>query len=242
MREEKIKKLKTLFEDARRYEAARKADPSLPVSPKLQAMLPYVRGEKPVIVSAYRKAEILDALKLADEVKFKLILSGATDAWKVVEEIKKRNVPVIIGPVMTMPQEWYDPYDAPFANAAKLHKAGVTFCIRSVGSSNTRNLPYEAAMAVSYGLPPEEGLMAITTYPAEILGVGDRLGGIGVGKRANLVLTTGDILQPSTQVLGLFIDGKALEPTSKHTRLYEKYRERLRLIREGKIPLGTDAK
>ena len=241
-REEKIKKLKTLFEDARRYEAARKADPSLPVSPKLQAMLPYVRGEKPVIVSAYRKAEILDALKLADEVKFKLILSGATDAWKVVEEIKKRNVPVIIGPVMTMPQEWYDPYDAPFANAAKLHKAGVTFCIRSVGSSNTRNLPYEAAMAVSYGLPPEEGLMAITTYPAEILGVGDRLGGIGVGKRANLVLTTGDILQPSTQVLGLFIDGKALEPTSKHTRLYEKYRERLRLIREGKIPLGTDAK
>ena len=94
-------------------------------------------------------------------------------------------------------------------------------------------------MAVSYGLPPEEGLRSVTLYPAKILGVADQLGSIEKGKRANVVLTNGDLLQPSTQVVGLFIDGKPLAPTSKHTRLYERYRERLREVKEGKVPLGT---
>jgi imidazolonepropionase-like amidohydrolase len=168
-----------------------------------------------------------------------MILSGGIEAWKVTGELKKREVPVIVGPLMTMPQEAYDPYDAPFACPAKLHQAGVKFCIRSAGSTNTRNLPYEAAMAVSYGLPPEEGLKAVTLYPAQILGVADQLGSIETGKRANLVLTDGDILQASTQVKALFIDGKPLEPTSKQTRLYERYRERLKEVKEGRAPLGT---
>src|SRR5205807_2284813 len=129
--------------------------------------------------------------------------------------------------MMTMPQESYDPSDAPYGCAARLHEAGVRFCIRSVGTTNTRNLPYEAAMAVSYGLSPEEGLRAVTLYPAQILGVADQLGSIEVGRRANLVLTDGDPLQASTQVRAVFIDGRPLEPVSKHTRLYERYRERL---------------
>ena len=157
----------------------------------------------------------------------------------MADELKKRDVPVILGPVMTMPAETYDPYDAPFACAAKLREAGVRFCIRSAGSANTRNLPYEAAMAASYGLPPEEALKAVTLYPAQILGVADQLGSIEPGKRANLVLTNGDLLQASTQVVALFVDGRPLEPTSKQTRLYERYRERLREVKEGKAPLGT---
>src|SRR5213078_1995043 len=149
------------------------------------------------------------------------------------------DVPVIIGPIMTMPQEREDPYDAPFANPAKLHAAGVRYCIRSSGSSNARNLPYEAAFAVSYGLPADEGLKAVTLYPAQILGVADQLGSVEVGKRANLVLTDGDLLQASTQVKAIFIDGRPIEPTSKHTRLYERYRERLKDVKEGRAPLGT---
>lgn len=238
-REEKIRKLKELFAEARRYEANRKANPAVTLIPRLEELLPYVRGDKPVIVSAYRKNEIQEAMKLADELKFKMILSGAVEAWKLTEEIKKRDIPVILGPVMTMPQELFDPYDSPFASAAKLHQAGIRFCIRSTGASNTRNLPYEAAMAVSYGLPADEALKAITLSPAQILGVGEQLGSIESGKRANLVITNGDILQPSTQVLGLFIDGKPVEPTSKHTRLYEKYRERLKEVKDGKANLGT---
>ena len=238
-REEKVRKLKDLFGEALRYEAGRKENPRTPVVPRLEAMLPYAHGDKPVIVTAHRKAEILDAMKLADELKLKLILSGATEAWKVADELKKRDIPVIVGPVMTLPQESNDPYDAPFANPAKLHKAGVRFCIRSTGSSNVRNLPYEAAMAVSYGLPADEALKAVSLYPAQILGVADQLGSIEYGKRANLVLTNGDLLQPSTQVIGLFIDGKPVDATSKQTRLYEKYRERLKEVKEGRSPLGT---
>jgi imidazolonepropionase-like amidohydrolase len=238
-REEKLKRLRDLFRQAIAHDEARKESSDYPSHPRLEALVPYARGQKPVIIQAGRKQEILDALKLADELKLKVVLSGALDAWKVADELKKRDVAVILGPIMAMPLEGYDPYDAPFACAAKLHQAGVRFCIRSGGGANTRNLPYEAAMAAAYGLPPEEALKAVTLYPAQILGVAEQLGSIEQGKRANLVLTNGDLLQASTQVLAVMIDGRPLEPTSKHTRLYERYRERLREVKEGKTPLGT---
>jgi imidazolonepropionase-like amidohydrolase len=238
-REEKLRRLRELFQQAVAYDEARKKSTTHPANPRLEALVPYARGQKPVVVQANRKAEIDEALKLAEELKLKMILSGGTDAWKLAGELKKRDIPVILGPTMTLPNDANDPFDAPYACGAKLHEAGVRFCIRSGGMANTRNLPYEAAMAVSYGLPPEEGLKAVTLYPAQILGIADQLGSIETGKRANLVLTNGDILQASTQVLALFIDGKPLEPTSKHTRLYERYRERLKEVKEGKAPLGT---
>ncbi len=238
-REEKVRRLKELFAQAVAYDEARKSDAARPVNARLEALVPYARGKKPVVVQANRKAEIEEALKLADDLKLKIVLSGAVDAWKVVAELKKRDVPVILGSLLALPTDTYDPYDAPYASAARLQEAGVKFCLRSAGTTNTRNLPYEAAMAVSYGLPPEEGLKAVTLSPAQILGVADQLGSVEAGKRANLVLTNGDLLQPSTQVLALFVDGKPLEPTSKHTRLYERYRERLKEVKEGRAPLGT---
>jgi imidazolonepropionase-like amidohydrolase len=94
-------------------------------------------------------------------------------------------------------------------------------------------------MAVSYGLPAEEGLKSVTLYPAQILGVADQLGSIESGKRANLVLADGDILQASTHVQAIFIDGRPLEPLSKQTRLYDRYRERLKEVKDGLAPLGT---
>jgi len=238
-REEKIRRLKELFRLALAHDDARKQDPDRPANPRLEALIPYLRGNKPVVIQTNRQPEIVEALKLAEEFKLKLILSGGCDAWKVADQLKKQATPVIVGPIMAMPQESHDPYDAPYACPAKLHKAGVTFCIRSQGTSNTRNLPYEAAMAAAHGLSPEEALRAVTLYPAQILGVADQLGSIDEGKRANLVLTNGDLLQASTQVLAVIIDGRAMEPTSKHTRLYERYRERLREVKEGKTPPGT---
>src|SRR5262249_43640074 len=222
-RDLKMRQLRELFRQALVYDRARKdADSKTPANPRLEALVPYAKGEKPVVIQASRKDGIRDALKIADDLKIKVIISGGVEAWKVADEIKKRDMPVIVGPVLTLPYERYDPYDAAFACAAKLHKAGVKFCIRSNGDSNTRNLPYHAAMAVSYGLPPEEGLKAVTQYPAEILGVGDKVGSIQKGRAANLVIATGDVLQASSQVVGLFIDGKPLAPASKHTRLYER--------------------
>jgi imidazolonepropionase-like amidohydrolase len=164
-RDDKVRKLRELFAQSVGYDEGRQ-NGATPGNPRLEALVPYARGQKPVVIQAYRKPDIVEAQKMADDLKLKVILSGATEAWRVADELKKRDVPVIVGPVMAMPQEREDAYDAPFANPAKLHAAGVRFCIRSEGGSNTRNLPYEAAMAVSYGLPPEEGLKAVTLYPA----------------------------------------------------------------------------
>ncbi|HQR41807.1 MAG TPA: amidohydrolase family protein, partial [Gemmatales bacterium] len=238
-REEKLKFLKLQFADARRDAEAIKAGITKNLDPRREAMLPYATGEKPVIVNANRKADILEAIKWADEVKVKLILSGGVDAWKVADELKKKNIPVLCGPFTVMPQESYDTYDAQYRVAGRLHDAGVKFCIRSAGSTNTRNLPYEAALAVSYGLPKDEALKAVTLYPAQILGLADQLGSIEPGKFANLVLTDGDLLEPTTQVKSLFIKGEPIEPTSKQTKLYERYRERLQEVKSGRTPLGT---
>ena len=231
-REDKLRKLRDLIEQARRYAAAKDADPTRPVNPRLEALAPYVKGEKPVMLAADRKSDILAALKLADELKLKVILTGASEAWKVADELKRRDVPVVLGPVMTIAREAGERYDAPYTAAAKLHAAGVRFCIRSAGSNNTRNLPYEAAMAVSYGLPPQAGLRSVTLSAAEILGADKLLGDVTAGRRANLVVTNGDLLQPSTQVLALFVDGRPHEPTSKQTRLYDRYQKRLGEVKE----------
>jgi imidazolonepropionase-like amidohydrolase len=239
-REEKLMRLRDLFDTARRYDAAKKAGLNQPVNPRLESLLPYVRGEKPVVLTADRKADLLGALKLADELKVKPILSGGSESWKVAGELARKNVPVILGPIMTVPRETGDRYDASYATAGKLHQAGVKFAIRSAGSNNTRNLPYEAAMAVAYGLPPEEGLKAVTLGPAEILGVADKLGSLDPGKLANIAITNGDILQASTQVLGVFIDGKPFEPVNKQTRLYDKYRKRLTEVQSGQTPPGSE--
>jgi imidazolonepropionase-like amidohydrolase len=125
-----------------------------------------------------------------------------------------------------------------------MHQAGVRFAIRAVDSgpgsaTSTRNLPYQAAMAVAYGLPPDDGLKAVTLYPAQILGISDRLGSIEVGKLANLVICDGHLLQPTTQVKGLFIAGSPLLPNSRHTQLYTRYQERLKQFRNGTLLLGV---
>jgi imidazolonepropionase-like amidohydrolase len=223
---------------------ALKAAPPLP-DPRMAALAHYAKGEKPVIFHAERPAEILDALKMASKLKLKAIISGGTEAWKVAKEIKEANVPVLVGGTLQLPEESFDPYDAPYANPARLFEAGVTFAIRSAGrapntATSVRNLPYEAATAVAYGLPEAEAIKAVTLYPAQILGVADRLGSLEVGKRANLVITAGNLLQPTAVVKYLFIGGKPIAPESRHTRLYARYQQRLAEVRAGTAPLGLD--
>jgi len=144
-----------------------------------------------------------------------------------------------------LPTEPSDPYDAPYANPARLHEAGVAFAIRSGGrgpdqATAGRNLPYEAAMAVAYGLPEAEAVKAVTLAPAQILGLADRLGSLEVGKRANLVITAGHLLRPTTVVKALFLGGKPKAPESRHTELYARYQRRLAEVRAGSAPLGID--
>ena len=244
-RKERIEKIKELFRRAVAYDTVvKKAHErgEAPPAPdlRLEALLPYARGEKPVILHADHPVEILDAIELARELKLKGVISGGAEAWKVADAIKKAGLPVLIGGTLNLPRHPYDPYDSAYANPAKLSAAGVTLAIHSRsggsggGETAARNLPFEAATAVAFGLPEDVALKAITITPAQILGVADQVGSLETGKRANIVVTAGHLIQPTTPVLALFIDGEPLRPESRHTQLYAKYRRRLDEVRAGR--------
>ena len=123
-RDEKLTRLKELFATARRYDAAKKAGLSPTANPRLESLLPYVRGEKPVVFTANRKADILATLKLADELKVKPIISGGIEAWKVAVELKRRDVPVILGPIMTLPHRVWRTVRCPLCCSGQVAQSG----------------------------------------------------------------------------------------------------------------------
>jgi imidazolonepropionase-like amidohydrolase len=250
-RDEAIEDIKEEFRRALAYDKvrgdalARRAAPPSP-DPRMDALVPFAKGEKPVIFRAERRGEILDALKFAQELKLKAIISGGADAWKVADELKAAKVPVLIAGTLRVLLEATDPYDALYANAAKLHAAGVVFAMRSSGvgpdaATSGRNLPYEAATSVAFGLPEAEAVKSVTLAPAQILGVADQLGSLDVGKRANLVISAGSILQPTTEIKALFLGGNPVSTESRHTRLYTKFRQRLAEVKAGTAPLGLES-
>jgi hypothetical protein len=241
-REKRLDEFKDLFRSAVRFDEVRQAALQRgefpPVDPRLEALVPYARGEKPIVFAANGRGEILSALDLADELGLKAIISGGADAWKVAERIKEAGVPVLVTGTHRNPGR-NDPYDAAYANPAWLVEAGVTVAISSTGdASEVRNLPMEAAMAVAYGLSEEDAIKAVTLVPAEIFGVADQLGSIEPGKRANLVIAAGHLLQPTTEVKHLIIGGRPVAPESRQTELYERYRRRLSEIQDGTSPIG----
>jgi imidazolonepropionase-like amidohydrolase len=193
---------------------------------KLEALVPVVKGELPVIVVANRERDIRNAVAFCDEQKLKMILASGSEAWKAKDLLKEKNVPVILGPSQVLPVEEDDPYDKPYSRAGELAAAGVKFAIATFNSADSRTLPYEAGQAVPFGLPWEEALKAITLYPAQILGLADRYGSIETGKVANLVVTTGDALELRTEVKHVLINGEPTSLENRHLRLYETYRKR----------------
>ncbi|MBI4243723.1 MAG: amidohydrolase family protein [Planctomycetes bacterium] len=207
---------------------------------KLETLADSLEGKIPVIIHADRADDILRAINLSKEFGFKLILAGCVEGWKVAEIIAKKKIPVILGPVNAQPSS-VDTFGASYQNAFALYKNGVKFSIASFDSHNSRNLPYLAGLACSYGLPIEEGLKAITLYPAEIFGVDNLVGCIKEGALANLVIFDGselskllndknaktdDPFQPLAKIEKVFIEGREIPFENHQTELREKYRRK----------------
>jgi imidazolonepropionase-like amidohydrolase len=219
--------IKRFFADARSYMAAKKAGVSgLRVNVKFEAMIPLLEGRAPLMVTASKEREILAAIRFAEEEKVRLILADVRDPGKAVEEIAKRKIPCILGPVTQLPPEADMNYDFNFALPGLLHKVGVKFAFGSFQNQFARNIMFEAASAASYGLPNDEALKALTLNAAEIWGVADRYGSIEKGKYADLLVTNDDPMEVKTEIKMLFIQGRQQNLESKHTRLFEKYRAR----------------
>jgi imidazolonepropionase-like amidohydrolase len=234
-RERHIKELADFFADARAYAQAREAaktngapDPGL--NPPWEAMRPYLKGERPIMVHAEELRQIKSALQWAETNNYKIVIVGGRDAWRVAGLLAKKNVPVIYDDIYALPLSEAESYDIHFKAPELLRQAGVKVALSiesgSTGAAFARNLPYVAAQAVAYGLPGDEALKAMTLYPAQILGLEDRLGAIEPGKDATVFACTGDILDLRANVTHLWMAGHEVSLDNRHSRLYEKYRNR----------------
>jgi len=232
-RDTQVEELKKTFTAALSHAKAMEAyakDKTLPmVSTNLvyEAMIPYVRGERPIIFTAERERDIKAVIKFVSDMKVKGVLVGGQEAWKVTDDLKKNNIAVIFTNIYNLPVRDDDPYDYLFEVPAKLQAAGVKFAIATGDQgAESRDLPYHAGLAGAYGLAKDEALKSVTLYPAQILGVADRLGSIEVGKMANVVVTDGDLLDPRTNIKHIFINGRLIPLTSRHTELFDSFKDR----------------
>jgi imidazolonepropionase-like amidohydrolase len=230
-RDEAVRKLKDVFAEARAYAKARAAEakPGVPrhdADPRLEALMPAIEGKIPVLVVAASLSQIRAALAWAKEENLRLVIGGGADAWRAAAELAGARVPVILDPVLGLPARADEPYDAPFANAGVLASAGVRVAINEGDAAFVRNLAQHAATASAYGLSREKALEAITLEPARILGVADRIGSLEPGKDATLFVSDGDILDVRSAVVAAYLDGRPLDLSDRHKRLYERYKNR----------------
>ncbi len=226
-RDRRVREIYSLLHAAKAYGEARQRGATTPANHQYQALVPVIRGEMPALFDVESADQIRGVLALADTFGLRVVLRGAREAWMLADTLAARNVPVVVGPTTSQPGA-ADPYDMIYANAGVLARAGVRVAFQTNDASNARNLPYNVALAVAYGLDPDEAIRSMTINPARIWGVDDRYGSIEAGKVANLVVTDGDPLDVRTNVRHLFIRGSQVPLTDRHTRLYEQFRARPR--------------
>ena len=185
---------------------------------KLEALLPYLQGRKPIVLAAQGPSDLETAVGLARQFKLKFVLNHVSHSQPVLDYVASLKVPVIVGPIYEDPKN-YERYDAVYSLPGELYKRGVKIAFASYDAHAVRNLPYAAGYATAFGLPHDEALKAITLNPAEIWGVADRLGSLDVGKTANVVVADGDPLDVKTDVKRVFIEGQEVPMTSRQTEL-----------------------
>lgn len=232
-RDSQLDELRKLFTATENYLRARDAygrDKTVPytaIDQRYDAMAPYIRGARPVMFTAERERDIRGVARFVAEYKLKGIIVGGQEAWKAADELKTNNISVIYTNIYNLPVLDDDAYDALFSAPAKMQAAGLKYCIATGNDgAEVRDLPYHAGLAGSFGLSREDALKSVTLYPAQILGLSDKLGSIDAGKVANLVVTDGDMLEPRTNVKFVFINGRLMPLTSRHTRLFDSFKDR----------------
>ena len=225
---EQVEELRNFFGEARAYRDALKAGQTVRTDTRYAAMIPALNGEIPVVVAAEGAAQINDALTWGKQEGVKLVIRGGRDAVKVASRLKAENVPVILTSTMSAPARSDDGYDEAYGTPAALFKAGVRFAIAGEGNAlYSYRLPWDAGVAVAFGLPEEEALKAVTINAAEFMGVADKVGSLEVGKEATLVITTGTPLDMTTNILQSYIQGREIDMNDIQKQFFKKYLEKI---------------
>jgi imidazolonepropionase-like amidohydrolase len=189
----------------------------------LEALLPVVRGELPLVVRANRASDILAALRIMREFELRMIIAGAQEGWMVAEELRAASVPVIVNASVNLPT--FESLGATYENAARLHASGVDVILSSFDTYNVRNLRQIAGIAVSYGMPHEAALEAVTSQPARAFGVEALYGTLSPGMPGDLVVWSGDPFELTNWAETVYIDGREMPRDTRQRALFERYRE-----------------
>jgi imidazolonepropionase-like amidohydrolase len=225
---EKMEELKTFFREAKAYQQLtdRKA-----TNLKFEAVKGLFDRKQKLYMHANTTKQILVALDFVKEFGFDMVIVGGSESYQVADLLKQHEVSVILQQPHSLPTATDDDVDQPYKTAAQLQKAGVLFSISDDDSQTRgRNLAFNAGTAAAYGLGKEEALAAITLNAARIMGVADKTGSIEVGKDANIVVSSGDLLDmKSSNVTAAFIQGRKIDLTDKHKLLNERYEQKYEL-------------
>jgi imidazolonepropionase-like amidohydrolase len=220
----KLADIDRFMDEARRYERAKAAaNPDFKPDPKLEAMIPVLAGTRPILVRASRERGMKAAVEFADKQKVKIVIADPAEIGSTGPLLKSHKIPVVLGDTLALPLHDDDPYDSRYTLPNEFYKAGVKICFGTFDVQFARNLPFQAAAAVAFGLPYDQALKAVTINAAEILGVADQIGSLDKGKSADFVLTDGDPFEAKTKIRMEFIAGRRIELETRQARLYEKY-------------------
>jgi len=224
----RIDALKAFLQEAKAYS---RSTEKKAVNLKFEALEPLFAKKQKLFIHADISRQILMAIDLAKTFDIEVVIVGGSDSYLLADLLKQNNIPVILNSIHALPTLEDDDVDQPFKTPAILQKAGVLFALNDdESSSRYRNLAFFAGTAAAYGLSKEEALQAITLSPAKILGVGDRTGSLEPGKDANIVITTGDILDMKESVVTeAYIQGRKLDLNNKQKQLYNRYLHKYQL-------------
>jgi imidazolonepropionase-like amidohydrolase len=236
-RDAELDRVARLLDDARAYAKATSSTgaervrgagaPGVNRDLALEALVPVVEKRAPLVTRVNNEHDIRDAIAFADRVSARLVIvAPASEAALAAPLLKEKNVPVIVLDVLSLPSREDLPHQASYSAAGELVKAGVKIAFAVPSETNARQLPYNAAESVAWGLPREEALKALTINSAEILGVADRVGSIEPGKIANLIVAKGDPLEVRTQLTHVIIAGRDVPLDNSQLALYERYSKR----------------
>ncbi len=226
---EQIQKLDDFFAEARAYRDATMAGTEMRTDSRYAAMIPALEGDIPVVVSADGAGQINDAISWAQKEGLRIVIRGGADAIHVSDRLVAEDIPVILTSTMAPPVRDYEGYDGAYSMPARLYRAGVRFAISGgSGSLYSDRLPWEAGVAVAFGLPEEEALKAVTINAAEFMGISDKVGSLEPGKQATLLITTGTPLDMTSDIEQSYIQGREIDMNNIQYHFFQKYMEKVR--------------
>lgn len=221
---ERVDEIMNFFAEAAAYHAKIKPEVT---NLKFEAMKGLFDKQKKLLVHANGAREMMAAIELKKQYGLDMVFVGGRDSWMVTDQLKEHNIAVILRPTHSLPSRPEDDIDLPFKTPYLLQQAGINYCLSLPGAWEQRNLPFVAGNAVAYGLTQEEALAAITSNTAKIFGIDDKTGTLEIGKDANIIVSTGDVLDMRTSNIEYaFIQGREINLDNKQKQLYQKFSDK----------------